>query len=208
MKRSSVRRAWSTLLGLAGAALELAFAGYCLHAAALAGAGGGGFALFEAWVLVTVELAGLAAQRVVWLVGDAAARPTRGSLMAVGFSTIGLVVSAPAVVVLLLLAIVVFPRSGAMWVGMLLRRVVWAWLGRARTPAQHAALRGYGKRTAVAQVFSMGLAALGVWLAAPRFGGLEQAAASGALVAAGAGIYFALLAVVELAEVIVTARGP
>ena len=208
MKRSPLGRVWTLLRGLAGAAVELGFAAYCWDAAEQASAGGGGFALFEAWVLMTVELAGLAAQRVVWLVSDAAARPTRGSLVAVGLSTIGLVVSAPAVAILLLLAIVVFPRSGLLWVGMLGRRVVWAWLDRARTPAQHEALRGYWKRATVAQVLAMGLAALAVWLAAPRFGGLERAAASGALVAAGAGIYFALLAVLELAELIATARGP
>lgn len=208
MKRSPLARAWTVLRGLAGAAVELGFAAYCWDAAELASAGGGGFALFEAWVLMTVELAGVVAQRVVWLAAAAAARPTRGSLVAVGLSTIGLVVSAPAVVILLLLAILAFPRSGILWVGMLVRRVVWAWLDRARTPAQHEALRGYWKRAAAAQVLAMALAALVVWLAAPRLGGLERAAASGALVAAGAGIYFALLALAELIELIATARGP
>lgn len=208
MRRRTARRAWALLRGGVGAGVELGFAVYCLDAAALASAGGGGFALFEAWVLMTVELAGLAAQRVIWLVSAAAARPTRGNLVGVGLGTIGLALSAPAVVVLLVLAIALFPRSGILWVGMLLRKVAWAWLDRARTPAQRDALRGYWRREAAVQVLAMPIAAALVCVAAPRYGGLERAAASGALVAAAAGIYFGLLAIAEVAELIVTVPSP
>ncbi|MFN7955019.1 MAG: hypothetical protein U0610_25050 [bacterium] len=174
--------------------VELAFAYQCMRAARTAFDAQHGSALFEALILVAIEGFGLALQRMVWLGGASARKASTRSLVAMGWGALGLAVSAPALIVSIVLGAAASPRSGILWIAMLARRIWWAWDGRARTPKQHERLGAYWRLAFRVQA----LAALGATVLAfvlsSRYGGLDEAVSTGALVTAGAGIYFCILA--------------
>ncbi len=187
-----------TVASAVAALVELVFAWQCARVSVLASRPPSGFVVFEGWMLIGIEVGTLVVQRLVWLVGESARKPTAGSLIAFGWSGIGLALAAPAFVAALAIGAIAAPQSALLWVGMIVRRAWWTWLGRARTDRQHERLRAYWALSFRVQLVAIATVAALALVLSPRYGGLAEALANGSLVAAAAGLYFCVQAVFVL----------